>query len=199
MKTLSKQLEKLSSELPQGEKAVIAIAGKMASGKNYISAELEKLGWKAIDADKLVHSAINQATEQIYETFKNQAEVQKISILNEDKTINRRELGKLLFANPELLAKQEQIVYPIITQMVKDFILQNSKTIINATVLYKTPDLLDLCQLVLYVKANFFKRVTRIRRRDSMAFSQIFSRMNSQKNLFKLYKDTGKKIIVIKN
>ena len=113
-------LEKLR-KLPPDLK-VIAVTGKMASGKNYISSLLEKEGWKCIDADLLVHKAIDDSSEIIYQTFKDEAEKKNLHILTEDNRINRRELGKLLFADPKLLKKQEEIVYPLITEMIKDFI-----------------------------------------------------------------------------
>lgn len=178
---------------------VIAVVGKMASGKNYICSQLEKGGWKCIDADLLVHKAIDEATETIYQTFKEEAEKKNLKILTEDNKINRRELGKLLFAEPELLQKQEQIVYPVITKMIMDFINQNEKTVINATVLYKTPQLLKLCQKVLYVNASAVKRFIRCKKRDKLPAKQILKRFYAQKNLLAEYQKFDTPIIKIKN
>lgn len=181
------------------EYKTVGIVGKMASGKNFVSSKMEQSGWKSIDADLLVHKAIEQATPQIYETFHKPAEQMGLNILNADNSINRRELGKLLFSNADLLAKQEAIVYPVITKMVEDFIEQNEKTIINATVLYKTPELLKLCDSIIYVKASVIKRFFRARKRDRLPYKQIFKRFISQKNLFQQYLRTGTQIILIKN
>ena len=178
---------------------IIAVTGKMASGKNYISSLLEKEGWKCIDADLLVHKAIDESTDRIYQTFKEEAEKQKLNILTADRKINRRELGRLLFSAPELLQKQEEIVYPVITEMIKDFINQNEKSLINATVLYKTPELLQLCQAVLYVQSSFIKRFCRCRKRDRLPARQIFKRFHAQRNLLDEYKKSGRPIIIIKN
>ena len=190
-------LEKLR-KLPPDLK-VIAVTGKMASGKNYISSLLEKDGWKCIDADLLVHKAIDDSSEIIYQTFKDEAEKKNLHILTKDNKINRRELGKLLFADPELLKKQEAIVYPLITEMIKDFINQNEKSLINATVLYKTPELLKICQTILYVKASFVKRFIRCKKRDKLSSKQILKRFYAQRNLLNEYKKCGVPIIKIKN
>ena len=71
--------------------------------------------------------------------------------------------------------------------------------ILNATVLYKTPKLLDKCDLIVYVQANWIKRFNRARKRDHMNEMHILQRFSAQKNLFEKYKQTGKQIIVVKN
>lgn len=178
---------------------IICICGKMASGKNYICSIFEKNGWSSVDADLLVHSAIENASDKIKEVFSDEAKKNNIIITNEDGSINRRRLGQLLFKNPELLRKQEEIVYPLIEKMIEDYIQNHEKTIINATVLYKTPELLSKCEVIVFVKAGFFKRLIRTRKRDKLSFTQILRRYKSQRNLFSNYKQTAKKIIIIKN
>lgn len=171
----------------------------MASGKNYVCSQLEKEGWCSVDADLLVHQAIIQQTKVIIQTFQSEAQQMNLKIQNEDGSVNRRELGKLLFAKPELLAKQESIVYPVITQMVKDFIQTHSKAIINATVLFKTPELLSMCNCVVFVKAGLIKRIIRARKRDNLSYSQILKRFYAQRNLLKEYKKFSIAIRIVHN
>ncbi|MCR4579778.1 MAG: dephospho-CoA kinase [Treponema sp.] len=178
---------------------VIGIAGKMASGKNYIASQFEKEGWSSIDADLLVHEAINQSSQQIISAFQEPAKKMGLTITNPDKTINRRELGRLLFSDPELLKVQESIVYPIITQMIKDFIKNHEKVIINATVMYKTPEIMELCSKIYYIEAPFFTRLKRARQRDHLPYRQILRRFWAQRNLLKEYKKSDKEIQIIKN
>ena len=182
-------------------KEVIAVVGPMASGKNYICSQMEKEGYTSIDADILVHDAIDIAKERILDTFTPYAQKKNIKIARHDGTIDRQALGKLLFSIPELLTVQESIVYPIIIQQIQDFINQHEKSIINATVLYKTPELLALCDKVIYVTAPFLKRLTRARRRDKLPFTQILRRFRAQRNLLKEYQNLvpSEKIVVVKN
>ncbi len=180
-------------------KKLICICGKMASGKNYVCSILEKLGWSCVDADLLVHQAINQSTEKIIAEFSDEAARNNITITNTDGTINRKALGQLLFKNPDLLKKQENIVYPVIIKMIEDFISTHEKTAINATVLYKTPELLSKCELILYVQAPFIKRFFRVKKRDKLPSKQIFRRFSAQKNILSAYKKAGIQIIVINN
>ena len=178
---------------------VIAVVGKMASGKNYVCSKLEKEGWACIDADLLVHDAINQSSKKITETFSEAAERMGIAITNPDGTINRRELGRVLFSDSALLSAQEAIIYPVITEMIKDFISLHEKSVINATVLYKTPEIMNLCSKILYVKAPFFPRLRRAHRRDNLPYRQILSRFRAQRTLLKEYQKSGKEIQIIKN
>ena len=181
------------------EKKLICICGKMASGKNYVCSLLEKLGWSCVDADLIGHEAINQSTKKILAEFSDEAAKNKLTITNSDGTINRKALGQLLFKNPALLKKQEALVYPVIIKMIEDFIGSHEKTVINATVLYKTPELLSKCELILYVQAPFIKRFFRVKKRDKLPSTQIFRRFSAQKNMFSAYKKAGKQIILINN
>lgn len=178
---------------------VIAVVGPMAAGKNYICKKLENEGWSAIDADLLVHEAIELAKDRILETFGPLAKEENLQIQNEDGSINRKALGSLLFSNPELLRTQESIVYPIITSKIEEFISTHEKTIINATVLYKTPDLLARCEKIIFVTAPFFIRLRRARCRDHLPLKQIFRRFHAQRNLLDEYRKTGLPIEIINN
>ena len=177
----------------------VCVTGKMDSGKNFICSKFEKDGWFCVDADLLVHEAIDEAAPIINETFGKIAQKKNIRILTNDGKIDRRELGKILFSSPELLKKQEDIVYPVITKMVEKIITEHKKVILNATVLYKTPELLDMCEAIVFVKSNFVTRFFRARHRDRLSFKQIFKRFHSQKNLKKMYEKANLPLFVVNN
>ena len=180
-------------------KQTIAVTGPMAAGKNYICSQMEKEGWSTIDADLLVHDAIELVKDRILNTFIPYAEQQHLKLKREDGSIDRRALGELLFSFPELLTVQESMVYPIITKWINDFIESHEKTIINATVLYKTPDLLARCSKVIFVTAPFWTRVRRARHRDHLPYRQIFRRFHAQRHLLQEYQKTGIEIEIINN
>ena len=192
-----KNLSAFFEQNPQIKK--IAVVGKMASGKNFICSKLEEFGFKSVDADILVHKSIENSSSKILETFTPFAKQENINLLNSDGTIARRELGKLLFKFPNLMEKQEQIVYPIVKNMMREFISSNEKSIINATVLYKIPEFISECDVVFYIKASFLKRFIRAKKRDNLSCKQILRRFYSQRNLFKKYKQICKNLMIIKN
>lgn len=181
---------------------IICITGKMASGKNYICSQFEKEGWQSLDADIYVHKAIDMAQDKILDTFGPYAEKQNIKLKRDsDGKIDRQALGKLLFSMPSLLEIQESIVYAIITQEIKDYIETNKgkKIILNATLLYKTPELMNLCEHIIYVKAPFFTRLKRAHKRDNLNYIEIIKRLKKQTGLLHHYKKTGIKITVVDN
>ena len=178
---------------------VIAVTGPMAAGKNYICNQLKEEGWAAVDADLLVHDAIELVKDKILQTFIPYAESQNITLTKEDGSIDRHALGRLLFSFPELLAIQESIVYPIITKQIENFIDGHDKTIINATVLYKTPELLARCEKIIFVTAPYFTRLRRARHRDHLPLKQIFRRFHAQRNLLKEYQKTSIPVEIIVN
>lgn len=193
-----KNIEELENNVLKGF-SIIAVTGGMASGKNYVCSKLEAYGWKSIDADLVVHEAIDKAAEEIFTTFESDAKKHGLKIRNSDNTVNRRELGKLLFLDNSYLKKQEKLVYPMVIANIKEFCSKNPKTIINATVLYKTQVLLELCDSIIFVTANKLKRFIRARKRDNLSYKQIKNRFKAQKNLKQEYLKTGKPVIFVKN
>lgn len=80
---------------------VIGLTGSIASGKSTISNYLKQKGIKIIDAD-LISRQIYDIGQMAYnEVVKEFGE----KILNGDKTINRKELGKIVFEDKEKLKK----------------------------------------------------------------------------------------------
>lgn len=184
---------------------ILCVTGPMAAGKNAVCRILEERGFIALDADRQVHGAIEKAAPEIIKTFSKEANAQNITLTDKNERINRRELGRLLFTSKDLLAKQERIVYPVIIEETKRFIQKQQEQkkeadiILNATVLYKTPELLNLCKYIIYVDAPKITRIVRALKRDRMPLRQILSRFATQKGLFSEYKKTGVPIIKITN
>jgi dephospho-CoA kinase len=192
---------------------IIGLTGPMASGKNAVADILEKHGYPAVDADLLAHKAIELAAKQIIERFSEDAKKLNINFVNTDGSINRRQLGKLLFSKPELLEVQEKIIHPIVNEMIlafieemkkeasnKDVTTQNkiSGCVLNATLLYKVP-VITQCNKVIFVTASFFTRLKRAKKRDNLSIFQILKRFYSQKNLFSKYNFLNSDIYKVNN
>jgi dephospho-CoA kinase len=180
---------------------VICITGPMAAGKNELSLILEEFGWLHIDADMLAHFAIDNCKEDILKTFLPYAKKKNINLLKKDGSINRKELGRLLFSDSTLLKKQEEIIYPNIRMTMHSIIQdkQHPNIILNVTLLYRFPEILKMCDFIIYVKAGFFTRLFRAKKRDNLSYKQILLRFKAQKNLLKEYQKFNKEIIFVKN
>ena len=179
---------------------IIGLTGPMASGKNLASKILEKTGCVSVDADVLAHQAIEKAKDKILLTFEKEATEKNISVLNEDGSINRRELAKIVFSSKENLKKQEAIIHPIVNEMMEDFIQNNSdKTVIlNATVLYKTP-IINKCDAIIFITSPWLIRFFRAKKRDKIKNIQIFKRFFAQFNIFAKYKNLDADIYKVRN
>ena len=91
-------------------KYIIGLTGNIATGKSIVSGMLERLGAKAIDADALVHELMEKGTPVW------QAIVQEFGqgILCSDRSINRKKLGNVVFADEAALRRLEALVHPAV-------------------------------------------------------------------------------------
>jgi len=97
---------------------VIGLTGGIGSGKSTVSRFLKELGAVIIDADKVGHEAFKPDTEawrEVVAAFGRQ-------ILTPSGEIDRNKLGEIVFANPEALARLNEIMHPRIYAWVKALI-----------------------------------------------------------------------------
>jgi dephospho-CoA kinase len=87
---------------------LVGLTGGIASGKSTVAAILRRLGAAIINADELSREVVQPeqgAWEEIIKTF-------GPDILQEDKTLDRRKLRKIVFDNHEARKKLEAIIHP---------------------------------------------------------------------------------------
>jgi dephospho-CoA kinase len=94
---------------------VIGLTGGIASGKSTVAQFLEELGAVIIDADSLWHEALRADSELRREIAAAFGE----GIVTPGDEIDRQKLGKIVFANPEALARLNSIMQPWMYQAVK--------------------------------------------------------------------------------
>jgi dephospho-CoA kinase len=105
---------------------VIGLTGNIATGKSTVLDYLARLGALIIDADKLAHRAMDPggpAYQAVVKEF-------GAGILNPDQTINRKALGRIVFANADLLNKLEQIVHPAVFAMTVQLVEQSAAPVV---------------------------------------------------------------------
>lgn len=94
---------------------VIGLIGGIGSGKTTVSQFLAELGAVVIDADRVGHEAFKAGTKLWQEVVT--AFGQQVVTPNGD--IDRNKLGEMVFGNPELLARLNQIMHPRMYDIVK--------------------------------------------------------------------------------
>ncbi len=99
---------------------VIGLTGGIASGKSTVARILERLGAVIIDADLLSRETVLPGTpahEAIVAEF-------GTGILLPDATINRKALGRIIFASPEARRRLEAITHPAIARLAEERIAE---------------------------------------------------------------------------
>src|SRR6516162_264889 len=86
----------------------VGLTGGLASGKTFVSEELERLGCFVVHADALGHAVLMPGGEAYDTTVREFG----AGVLNPDGTINRRLLAAAVFGRPERLERLNSFVHP---------------------------------------------------------------------------------------
>lgn len=159
------------------DKYVIGLTGNISTGKSLVRKMLEHLGAFGIDADGLTAQAMSKrapAYQPVLETFGNW-------ILNEAGEINRQSLGKVVFADPEALAKLEAIVHPIVRGAIHTLVGRATQkvVVIEAIKLFES-GLADECDAVWVVDAPEDLQLDRLVTKKGLSAVEASQRMAAQ-------------------
>ncbi len=151
---------------------IIGVAGEYCAGKSTVGQILIEKGFEEIDVDSLGHAAREAMSETVLNTFG---------------TLDRRELGRIVFSHPEELKKLESILHPWMIRetekQVEKIRAGNGNGVVNAALLYPM-GLFRLCDTVFWVKAPVWKRFFRARQRDGLDLPGFIRRIRSQKKVY---------------
>src|SRR5277367_1008288 len=88
----------------------IGLTGGIACGKSTLADGLRARGWHIIDTDQIAHRLLQPGQE----VWKNVVDAFGSSVLQPDQSIDRKVLGRLVFADPLLRVKLNEITHPAI-------------------------------------------------------------------------------------
>lgn len=91
-----------------GRSFVIGLTGNIASGKSLVAAMLAELGAQVIDADEVAHECLaagSRVAGAVAERF-------GTAVLLPGGSVDRRALGRIVFADPGAMADLEGIIHP---------------------------------------------------------------------------------------
>jgi dephospho-CoA kinase len=160
---------------------VVGLTGGYASGKSFVAAELERLGCYLIYADQLGH----QVLEPDGEAYGPAVEAFGREILGSDGRIDRKKLGAVVFAVPELLEKLMGFVHPAVfrleERMLANFQAQNPRgiAVIEAAILIETGHYKAFDRLILTVCDEAIQ-IQRGMKRDRLSAEQVRQRISKQ-------------------
>jgi len=97
---------------------IVALTGGIASGKSVVAKVLEELGCYIHHADKIAHDLM----EPEKPAWKKIAAHFGKKILNEDKTIDRSRLGKIIFSDEKERRFLNEVIHPLVLEKKKEVI-----------------------------------------------------------------------------
>ncbi len=133
---------------------VIGITGGIASGNSTVAKMLRSLGASVINADNICHQLINtrEIKNKICKKWGN-------DIQDKDGKINRRALGKIVFADKGKLLALNKIIHPKVIKQIKSQIAEitdkdKANVIVLDAALLVESNLTNLCDILLFVDSK---------------------------------------------
>jgi len=146
---------------------IIGVTGLSGAGTSTAASILKKMGGYVISADKLAHEIMAQ-------------EETKSEIIAMFGTADRKQLGEIVFRDPEKLAALEKIIHPRVIAKTLELTKAYPIAIIDAPLLVES-GLHKICDTVILVTASEETRLARILSRDGIDRDAALRRFASRK------------------
>lgn len=160
---------------------VLGLTGQTGAGKSTVCELLQtEQDICVVDADRIARDVVTCGTDCLAEIVLHFS----ITVLNEDGTLNRKKLGKIVFNDRNKLKELNKITFPYIVSGIRDQIKKgldsgHSIVILDAPVLFESKAD-KLCDKVLAVISDAEFRKKRIMERDGLSSEEAEARMRSQ-------------------
>lgn len=150
----------------------IAITGNIASGKSTVEKIIENNGYKVYDTDKIAHKILENS-EEVKKAFK---------------TVDRKEIAKIVFSSPEKLKLLESIIHPKVKEeILKIFNSEEKLVFISIPQLFES-GFNTLFNKIIYVTADRALRLERLIKRNNLTIEEAEIRINAQVDTNKIEK-----------
>lgn len=153
---------------------IIGITGRSGSGKSYLSDILaEKLDMIHIDIDKISHEVLtfDESKKFLLSEFGSE--------IFENGVVNRKLLGKIVFASPEKLEKLNRFCQIEMEEKIDEIISSAKKPLILDYALLFGLRQFESCDVKILLKADFDVRYSRVKTRENITREYFLSRDNS--------------------
>lgn len=172
----------------QWRKNVVAVTGTIGSGKTTVARMFADLGAYVVSADDLAREAVKRGSpglKRITEAF-------GAHILTAQKTLNRRKLAEIVFADPRERRRLEKITHPIIWKLAeKKFNRAKSRF---SLLIYEIPLLFEVrmnpkdFKAVIVVAASKETSIRRLMNNKRLSRAAAIARLGAQMPLEKKIK-----------
>ncbi|MDU2912066.1 MAG: dephospho-CoA kinase [Staphylococcus warneri] len=158
---------------------VIGLTGGIASGKSTVSELLTAFGFKVVDADTAAREAVAKGTpgiEKVREVFGDEA-------IDENGEMDRKYMGDLVFNYPGERIKLNEIVHPIVREIMEEkkqqFLKEGHNVIMDIPLLYEN-ELQDTVHEVWLVYTSESIQIDRLMERNDLTQEEAKARVYSQ-------------------
>lgn len=168
--------------MEEQKSVVIGLTGQTGAGKSTVSAMLADRGFRVIDADLVARQVVEKGKKCLIDL----ALEFGIEILDGEGNLNRRKLGRMVFADREKRKRLNQITFPYIQEEILEQI-EGFRRKGDTVIFLDAPTLFEsgserFCDRVVSVVAPRELRRERILVRDELTFSEAENRMSSQQD-----------------
>jgi len=159
---------------------IIGLTGSIASGKSTVAKMLKEYGLPIVDADVVARLVVEPGTptlQKIVEAFGEEA-------LTDDGTMNRQQIGAIIFHDEEKRTLLNSIIHPAIRQEMlrqRDEHLENgAKTVIMDIPLLFESQLQHFVEKILVVSVSEVTQLNRLMERNQLTEEEASARIASQ-------------------
>ncbi len=148
----------------------VGITGKIAAGKSEVEKMLLEMNYPVYDLDELSHSLLEDN------------EIVKAKVLEEFKTLDRKELAKIVFSDLAKKEKLEKIIYPKLMQVISIIFEKHKRdkaVFISGAMLFKS-GFYKVFDKMIFVEANDDIRLERLMKRNNLSKEEALNRLNLQ-------------------
>ena len=156
----------------------IGLTGNIATGKSLVGQMLAERGAEYVDADRLAHEVMVRgapAWREIVNVFGRE-------VLQPDGELDRRQLGRIVFADPDALARLEQIVHPRVIALTERLIAASEAPVIvvEAIKLIESGMVRQLCDALWVVTAPRAVQLERLMAFRCLSRAEALLRIDAQ-------------------
>jgi dephospho-CoA kinase len=159
---------------------LFGLTGGIASGKSTVAAILRRLGAAVINADELSREVVQpgqEAWKEIVETFAS-------DVLQNDQSLDRKKLRKIVFHDPQARKKLEAIIHPRVRSLAEQR-MRELAAAGSSIIVYEVPLLFEgqihlWLRPVLLVACDLATQKQRLRQRDGLTDIEAQQHLDAQ-------------------
>ena len=174
---------------------VVGLTGGIASGKSTVSNLFKISGVPVIDADLVARQVVEKDSVGLKTLITHLGE----SILNEDGTLNRNELGRKMFSDDAIRTEVNDILQPLIRQEItsrmKEYKNQGEALIVLDIPLLFEMKYEDMCDEIIVIAVSLETQIVRMQVRNGYTQEEALQRIHAQMPL----EDKVKKATIVWN